>query len=331
MMAFMMPVLLCFCLFLTGCGNEAELENKSTVLTLENGEITADTLYNELKDQYGINILLDLLDHQILDEKYPTTEEETTSIDSQISLMKAQYNNDNDAFLSAIQQYLGVENEDELREMLSLEYKRNQAVEDYIKEHIEDDEVNEYYDSEIIGDMQVRHILIKPDTNQDMTQEEQDAAKEAAREEAEDLIRQLDEGADFQELAKEHSDDTGSASDGGFIDYFNKDSNMDENFYEASKNLEVGKYTEEPIESTYGYHIILKEDQKEKPALDEVKESILEDLMNEKLDNDNTLYYETLIDVREAAGLEFKDDALKQQYDDLMNQLIESARNSSAS
>ena len=64
-MAFMMPVLLCFCLFLTGCGNEAELENKSTVLTLENGEITADTLYNELKDQYGINILLDLLDHQI--------------------------------------------------------------------------------------------------------------------------------------------------------------------------------------------------------------------------------------------------------------------------
>ncbi len=331
MMAFMMPVLLCFCLFLTGCGNEAELENKSTVLTLENGEITADTLYNELKDQYGINILLDLLDHQILDEKYPTTEEETTSIDSQISLMKAQYNNDNDAFLSAIQQYLGVENEDELREMLSLEYKRNQAVEDYIKEHIEDDEVNEYYDSEIIGDMQVRHILIKPDTNQDMTQEEQDAAKEAAREEAEDLIRQLDEGADFQELAKEHSDDTGSASDGGFIDYFNKDSNMDENFYEASKNLEVGKYTEEPIESTYGYHIILKEDQKEKPALDEVKESILEDLMNEKLDNDNTLYYETLIDVREAAGLEFKDDTLKQQYDDLMNQLIESARNSSAS
>ena len=331
MMAFMMPVLLCFCLFLTGCGNEAELENKSTVLTLENGEITADTLYNELKDQYGINILLDLLDHQILDEKYPTTEEETTSIDSQISLMKAQYNNDNDAFLNAIQQYLGVENEDELREMLSLEYKRNQAVEDYIKEHIEDDEVNEYYDSEIIGDMQVRHILIKPDTNQDMTQEEQDAAKEAAREEAEDLIRQLGEGADFQELAKEHSDDTGSASDGGFIDYFNKDSNMDENFYEASKNLEVGKYTEEPIESTYGYHIILKEDQKEKPALDEVKESILEDLMNEKLDNDNTLYYETLIDVREAAGLEFKDDALKQQYDDLMNQLIESARNSSAS
>lgn len=331
MMAFMMPVLLCFCLFLTGCGNEAELENKSTVLTLNDGEITADTLYNELKDQYGINILLDLLDHQILDEKYPTTEEETTSIDSQISLMKAQYNNDNDAFLSAIQQYLGVENEDELREMLSLEYKRNQAVEDYIKEHIEDDEVNEYYDSEIIGDMQVRHILIKPDTNQDMTQEEQDAAKEAAREEAEDLIRQLGEGADFQELAKEHSDDTGSASDGGFIDYFNKDSNMDENFYEASKNLEVGKYTEEPIESTYGYHIILKEDQKQKPALDEVKESILEDLMNEKLDNDNTLYYETLIDVREAAGLEFKDDALKQQYDDLMNQLIESARNSSAS
>src|SRR5699024_4749897 len=129
------------------------------------------------KERYGINILIDLLDHQILDEKYPTTEEETTSIDSQISMMKSQYNNDEDTFLEAIQQYLGVRDEDELRDMLSLEYKRNEAVEDYIKDHISDDEVNEYYNNEIVGDMQVRHILIKPDTNQDMSQEEQDAAE----------------------------------------------------------------------------------------------------------------------------------------------------------
>ncbi len=327
----MIPILLCLCLFLTGCGKEAKLEDNSTILTLNDGEIKADALYNELKERYGINILIDLLDHQILDEKYPTTEEETTSIDSQISMMKSQYNNDEDTFLAAIQQYLGVRDEDELRDMLSLEFKRNEAVEDYIKDHISDDEVNEYYNNEIVGDMQVRHILIKPDTNQDMSQEEQDAAEQAAKEKAEDLIRQLDEGADFQELAKEYSDDTGSASDGGFIDYFNKDSNMDEAFYEASKNLEVGKYTEEPVKSTYGYHIILKEDQKDKPTLEDVKESILEDLMQEKMDNDSTLYYQTLINVRADAGLEFQDDGLKQQYDDLMNRLIENARNSSAS
>ena len=106
---------------------------------------------------------------------------------------------------------------------------------------------------------------------------------------------------------------------------------MDEAFYEASKNLEVGKYTEEPVKSTYGYHIILKEGQKDKPTLEDVKESILEDLMQEKMDNDSTLYYQTLINVRADAGLEFQDDGLKQQYDDLMNRLIENARNSSAS
>ena len=96
-----------------------------------------------------------------------------------------------------------------------------------------------------------------------MSTEEKADAEEKARQEALDLIKQLDEGANFEELAKEYSDDTGSASDGGLIDYFNKDSNMDEAFLEASIDLETGKYTEEPVKSTYGYHIILKTDQKE--------------------------------------------------------------------
>ena len=91
------------------------------------------------------------------------------------------------------------------------------------------------------------HILISPDVTDDMSTEEQQAAEEAARKEAEDLIKQLDEGADFEELAKEYSDDTGSASDGGYIDYFNKDDNMDEAFLNASIDLEKGKYTEEPV------------------------------------------------------------------------------------
>ena len=319
------------CLLVTGCGNNAELKDNNTVVKTDEGKITADTLYETLRDKYGISVLVDMIDHQLFDEKYETDDTEKETIDSQIEQMKSQYNNDDEAFQAAIKQYLGVENEDELRDMLSLEYKRNLAIEDYVKDSITDDEIQKYYDDEVIGDIKVRHILIKPDTNDDMSTEEKTEAEEKAKKEAEDLIKQLDDGADFEELAKEHSDDTGSASDGGLIDYFNRDDNMDEAFLNASIDLEEGKYTEEPVKSSFGYHIILKLDQKKKPKLNKVKEDIIETLADEKLNEDATLRYNALIEIREEAGIEFKDDSLKKDYDDLMQQLLDSASSTTAS
>lgn len=320
-------ICLVVCLLVTGCGNNASLEDNHTVVKTDEGKITADELYVALRDKYGISILIDMIDHQLFDEKYETTDEEKETIDAQIEQMKAQYNNDEEAFKAAITQYLGVEDEDELRDLLSLEYKRNLAIEDYVKNSITDDEIQKYYDDEIIGDMKVRHILIKPDITDDMSTEEKNEKEEEAKKKAEDLIKQLDEGADFAELAKENSDDTGSASDGGLIDYFNKDDNMDEAFLNASIELEKGKYTEEPVKSSFGYHIILKEDQKDKPKLDEVKDDIIETLANDKLNDDATLRYNALIEIRKEAGIDFKDDSLKKDYDELMQQLLDSVSN----
>lgn len=317
------------CLLVTGCGNNAELEDNNTIVKTDEGTIKADALYEKLRDKYGISMLVDLIDHQLFDEKYKTDNEEEETIDSQIEQMKSQYNNDQEAFEAAITQYLGVEDEDELRDMLSLEYKRNLAIEDYVKKSITDDEIQKYYDDEVIGDIKVRHILIKPETTDDMSTEEQQEAEDKAKEEAEDLIKQLDDGADFEELAKKNSDDTGSASDGGLIDYFNKDDNMDEAFLNASIDLEEGKYTEEPVKSSFGYHIILKVDQKSKPKLKNVKDDIIETLADEKLNEDATLRYNALIEIRKDAGIEFKDDSLKKDYDELMDQLIASVSSSS--
>ena len=320
------------CLLVTGCGNNAELKNNHTIVKTDEGSIKADTLYEKLRDKYGIAMLVDLIDHQLFDEKYKTDNEEKETIDSQIEQMKSQYNNDQDAFEAAITQYLGVEDEDELRDMLSLEYKRNLAIEDYVKKSITDDEIQKYYDDEVIGDIKVRHILIKPDVTDDMSTEEKTEAEEKAKKKAEKLIKELDDGADFAELAKKNSDDTGSASDGGLIDYFNKDDNMDEAFLNASIDLEKGKYTEEPVKSSFGYHIILKVDQKSKPKLKKVKDDIIKTLADKKLNDDATLRYNALIEIRKEAGIEFKDDSLKKDYDELMDQLIASvSSNTSAS
>lgn len=320
---------LAICLLVTGCGNNAELKDNNTVVKTDEGKITADALYENLRDKYGISVLVDMIDHQLFDEKYKTDETEEETINAQIEQMKSQYNNDEEAFNAAIQQYLGVEDEDELREMLSLEYKRNLAIEEHVKNSVTDDEIQKYYDDEVIGDMKVRHILIKPETTDDMSTEEQTEAEEKAKKEAEDLIKKLDDGADFEELAKEYSDDTGSASDGGLIDYFNKDDNMDEAFLNASIDLEEGKYTEEPVQSSFGYHIILKLDQKKKPKLNKVKNDIIETLAEEKLNEDAALRYNALIEIREEAGIKFNDDSLKKDYDELMQRLIDSVNSSS--
>ena len=320
---------LAICLLVTGCGNNAELKDNNTVVKTDEGKITADQLYESLRDKYGISVLVDMIDHQLFDEKYETDETEEETINAQIEQMKSQYNNDEEAFQAAITQYLGVEDEDELRDMLSLEYKRNLAIEEHVQDSITDDEIEKYYDDEVIGDIKVRHILIKPETTDDMSTEEQTEAEEKAKKEAEDLIKKLDDGADFEELAKEYSDDTGSASDGGLIDYFNKDDNMDEAFLNASIDLEEGKYTEEPVQSSFGYHIILKLDQKKKPKLNKVKNDIIETLAEEKLNEDAALRYNALIEIREEAGIKFNDDSLKKDYDELMQQLLDSVNSSS--
>ena len=310
---------LAICLLVTGCGNNAELKDNNTVVKTDEGKITADQLYESLRDKYGISVLIDMIDHQLFDEKYETDETEEETINAQIEQMKSQYNNDEEAFQAAITQYLGVEDEDELRDMLSLEYKRNLAIEEHVQDSITDDEIEKYYDDEVIGDIKVRHIWISPETTDDMSTEEQTEAEEKAKKEAEDLIKKLDDGADFEELAKEYSDDTGSASDGGLIDYFNKDDNMDEAFLNASIDLEEGKYTEEPVQSSFGYHIILKLD----------KNDIRETLAEEKLNEDAALRYNALIEIREEAGIKFNDDSLKKDYDELMQRLIDSVNSSS--
>lgn len=313
---------------LTGCGKKATLKNgEETVVQFKNGEISADTLYQEIKTKYGINALVDMIDKQILDKKYKSDEKEEKSIDNTITQMKSQYENNQEQFLQAIRSYFGANDEKELREILSLDYKRGLAIDDWILANIKESEVNDYYERKTIGDMKLSHILIKPVINESMTDQEKETASEEAYNKAMELIEKLNNGEDFAALAKENSDDTGTAKNGGNLGFINRDNSMGDDFVNAAVALEKGKYTEEPVKTSYGYSIVLKVDQKEKPKLKDVKEEIKETIRQEKLENDSALRYEALKGMRKDNGLKFEDDELKKAYNDLMNQLIENAKN----
>lgn len=305
-------------LTVTGCGKKAELDDNKTAVSLKGIKITATDYYNEIKKS-NISKLVDMIDHQLFDKKYESNDDEDQAVEEQINQLKENYS-DETTFQSVIQQYFGVNSEDELEDMLRLEYKRNEAVEEFVADNLTDKEIEDYYDQNIIGDIKASHILITPDVDSDATDEEKEKAENKAKKEAERIIKKLDEGEDFAELAKKYSDDEATAKNGGDLDYFNTD-DMDENFMDAVKKLDNDEYTKEPVKTQYGYHIILKVDQKEKPKLKEVKDSIKETLANNKLNNNSTLHYETLMDIREENNIKWNDDELEKQYNELMDRV----------
>lgn len=309
----------------TGCGQKAELKDGSQVaVKLDGIKITADEYYEEIK---GINIatLVDMIDHQLFDKKYGKTKEEDEQVKEQLKSLKDQYGEDEDTYTAVLRQYFGVQTEKELEEMLRLEFRRNAAINDFIEKNIKDKEIEKYYEKEVYGEVKASHILITPSVSEDASTDEKKTAEEEALKEAKKIIKELKNGKKFADLAKKYSKDEASASNGGDLGYFDLNEMVDE-FSEAVKELKVDEYTKEPVKSSFGYHIILKTGEKEKPKLKDVKDKIIETLREEKLNEDPTLYYQTLVDIRKDKKIEFKDDKIKKQYNELMDQLVESAK-----
>lgn len=320
--------LLAISLIATGCGKEIEVKNGSKVAaSLDDSKFTATEYYNEIKKD-NISKLIDMMDSSILAKKYKNSKDEDEAVTKQIDQIKSNYGSDEDAYKNILKQYFGVESEKELEEKLRLEYKRTNAVKDYVKKNLKDDEIKKYYEENIYGDMKASHILITADVKDDATDEEKTEAENKAKEEAEKIIKQLDEGKKFADLAKKNSKDESNASNGGDLGYFSYD-DMVEEFSKATKELKVNEYTKEPVKTEYGYHIILKTGEKKKPKLDKVKKDIKEKLQEQKLNDDQGLYYEALLEIRKENKIKWNDNSLKKAYNDYMNNLIETARTQS--
>ncbi len=305
-------------LLLTGCGKVPKLQNgQDAVANLKDGGISVDDLYEKMKNTYALNVLINMVDEKILDAKYKADEKETEYINNMISQADMLYEYIyKDQAGSKEQFYLtnyGVSTVEELRNVFALDYKRGLAITDYAKSLVSDNEIKDYYDTKVVGDIKASHILITVDAKDDATTDEKNKADEAARAKVKEVIDKLNAGADFAELAKEYSKD-GSASNGGDVGYFNEGDMVDE-FFEAAKRLEVGKYTTEGVKTKYGYHIIKKTDQKEREPLEKWKDKILDKLSEEKKNNDENISNKALIKLRKDYNLVINDKELSKQYD----------------
>ncbi|WP_029934211.1 SurA N-terminal domain-containing protein [Thiomicrospira pelophila] len=149
---------------------------------------------------------------------------------------------------------------------------------------ISDQDVREFYETNISMFTQpemrrARHILIRAED------------EEVALAEIKDIQAKLDSGEDFSELAKEHSQDPGSAMNGGDLDFFEAGMMVPE-FDEVVFNMQVGDISD-VVKTDFGWHLIQLTDINEQRALDfkDVKQDVEEQL---KLEMAERLYFEQL-------------------------------------
>lgn len=315
---------------IVGCGAIPTLKNgEQLVASLDKGGVSADSLYEKLKDKYGAEEFVNLLDTEILNQKYKETDEEKEYLNNQIDELKSSAKENNISYDDLLS-YYGFKSDKDVKEYFRLTYRRDKAVNEYVQKDLKDSEIEKYYEDEVYGDIKVKHILIAPDTTDDMSSEEKEKAEKTAKKEAEDIIKKLKDGEDFDKLAKKYSDDSSNAKKGGDLGWIST-GDMVEEFDAAAFKLKKGKYTTSPVKTTYGYHIIYKVDEKDKPKLDEAKDDIIETLVKNKLNEDPTLYYTVLDKIRKDAGLKFEDKNLKTAYNKYMQNLKQQAKSSSQS
>ena len=144
-------------------------------------------------------------------------------------------------------------------------------MQDYVRAHpISDEALKKEYETikAQLGDREykARHILVDKD------------------DEAKDIIARLKKGEKFEDLAKQ-SKDPGSKERGGDLGWA-APSNYVRPFTEAMIKLEKGKYTETPVKSDFGYHVIMLDDTRDLklPSMDEAKPQLMQRLQQQLVD-----------------------------------------------
>lgn len=155
-------------------------------------------------------------------------------------------------------------------DVLKVQLARQVYLEEQIKDKISDKQVKAEYDKFVKQnkgkvEVRARHILVP------------------SEEEAVQVIKDLDGGADFAELAQKRSSDP-SSSRGGELGYFVKEEMVPE-FSNEAFSIKKGGYSKKPVKTQFGWHVVKVEDKRDRPVpkLEQVQEAIRQQLGNQAL------------------------------------------------
>jgi len=247
----------------------------------------------EQKDQNGVSVInsfpemvmTTMINEEILNQK--AIADKITVSDSDMNTGLQNYQNliKGDPALAEQAKSSGI-NDVFLKQKASKELMANNYKTKYMSSlNITDQQLKTIYEQNIKSfqqeQVQASHILIRTITEKTAQDKE---ANEKAYQKASELLKRVQLGEDFASLAKQYSEDPGSASQGGDLGYFARGAMVKE-FEEAAFGLEKGKISP-LVKTSYGYHIIKVVDHKtETAAFEQVSGSIKESLQKQGLED----------------------------------------------
>ncbi len=260
--------------------------NRATAIAIVNGErITRKDFLEKLESQAGMAVLSEMINNSLVAQEAKKAGVEVTQekVDEEMAKIKQ---NLGDQFEYTLSMY-GM-TEESLRTTL---YQNLLAYEISTKDIVVTDEqiAKDYEENKdyYLEPAQVKasHILVR------------------TKEEAQAVLDELKKGADFVELAKARSIDTGTAENGGDLGYFGS-GQMVEVFEKAAFALAPGQLSG-IVESEYGFHVILCVDKKAEymPTLEAAREQVIEKIKGEQAKNIDTL----LLEIKDASTVTVTD------------------------
>lgn len=308
---------------LAGCGKVPKLENgQEAIVEFSDGtKYSVDEIWDEFKDQYALQILLEKIDKKILLEEYKDKKDDAEEyVKSYEASIKANYvdekgNFDETALNNALTQY-GYSSLDVLLEQQQNGYYRELAATDYAKTQVTDSQIKDYYNKKTIGDIKAVHILVAPKST---STEDDKAAKTKAKSIITAIKNDVKSGTSIEDAFKKYENDSEVTYQD--LGEFNR-GDMVEAFENAVVDMKVKTYSSTPVKTSYGYHVIYKIEQKKKPSLDDAKDGIKDTLAQEAISKDSTMEVTAMMELRKKYGVKWDDSELEDSYNKYMNYLI---------
>jgi parvulin-like peptidyl-prolyl isomerase len=245
------------------------------------------------KDMFELQTLDGMIDELLLltEAKNRKLEVKKEDLTDQISGMKSQFASDKE-FSAYLKDYMNM-TEKEFEKILEDSLLVQALFEDVTKDiNSTDVDIEEYYNENKEAfyqeeQIRARHILVK------------------TKEEAAEIIKLItEEGQDMGELAMLKSTEEAAKTTKGDLGYFGR-GRMVKPFEDAAFALDVGEITQEPVETTFGWHVIRVEDKKAayQQTFEEVKDDLEQSFINEAKNN---AFIEFMADIKEKAEIENK-------------------------
>lgn len=275
-------------------------DGSEVVIEIKGKKFTAEDFYQKMKDAYSVDTAIELIDNYILLDKYKGSEEDAlkfakeksvevySSYEQYYGYTKEQFLNEN-----------GFENEDAFIERLKKEYYYQKYFDEYTRGTIKDSEIEKYYNNSVFGPKKI--WLFTSDSTKDL----------------ENVIKDLKKSPKFENLQSKYSNVNA-------IEYENvtyKDANTySTDLIKTIANLGKGKNSKVIQDSKYGNFVVYVEKEEKKEAFKVIKEEIIETMVAEKEQNNEKLYYQAFMALRDDYGMKIYDTSILDKYNETHKQ-----------